>query len=133
MRLRMETDTSSPCIVCSMQPVAPKALRPLLRLSTRAGYSLWSNRSFKAPVVAGAVACLLGNVLYCLSYDARALWLLMLSRFVMGFGAPAARSLAASSGVGTLCQRVFFGMPGLAGRMCACVGWSCDMGVSYVL
>ena len=53
----------------------------------RAGYSLWSNRSFKAPVVAGAVACLAGNVLYCLSYDARALWMLMLSRFVMGFGA----------------------------------------------
>ncbi len=52
-----------------------------------AGYSLWSNRSFKTPVVAGAVACLLGNVLYCLSYDTRLLWMLMLSRFVMGFGA----------------------------------------------
>ena len=103
----METDTSAPCIVCNMQPVAPKALRPLLRLSTRAGYSLWSNRSFKAPVVAGAVACLLGNVLYCLSYDVRALWMLMLSRFVMGFGAPAARSLVASSGGGNLCQRIF--------------------------
>lgn len=63
----------------------------------RAGYSLWSNRSFKAPVVAGAVACLAGNVLYCLSYDARALWMLLLSRFVMGFGAPTARPLVVSS------------------------------------
>ena len=63
----------------------------------RAGYSLWSNRSFKAPVVAGAVACLLGNVLYCLSYDVRALWMLVLSRFVMGFGAPTACSLVFSS------------------------------------
>lgn len=29
----------------------------------------------------------ISQVLYCLSYDARALWMLMLSRFVMGFGA----------------------------------------------
>jgi hypothetical protein len=43
-------------------------------------------------VVAGAVACLLGNILYCFSYDARALWMLVLSRFVMGFGAGPAGS-----------------------------------------
>jgi MFS family permease len=63
------------------------ALSPVTGVRGGAGYSLWSNRSFKAPVVAGAVACLLGNILYCFSYDARALWMLVLSRFVMGFGA----------------------------------------------
>ena len=38
------------------------------------------------PVLAGALTCLLSNVLYILSYQTRSLWLLVLSRFVLGFG-----------------------------------------------
>ena len=49
-------------------------------------YSLWSNHSFKYPVAAGSIACLAGNLLYAFSYDARALWMLMASRFLIGFG-----------------------------------------------
>jgi phosphoglycerol transferase MdoB-like AlkP superfamily enzyme len=55
-----------------------------------AAYSVWTNHSFKWPILAGACTCLISNVLYVLSYDLRALWLLILSRFVMGFGAHAA-------------------------------------------
>lgn len=51
-------------------------------------YSIATNYTFKWPVLAGALACLLSNLLYVLSYDSRALWLLVLSRFTMGFGAP---------------------------------------------
>ena len=53
----------------------------------RAGYSIWTGYSFKAPLLASAVACLLGNLAYSLSYDARALWLLVLARLVTGLGA----------------------------------------------
>ena len=35
----------------------------------RAGYSTWTGYSFKAPLLANAVACLVGNVAYSLSYD----------------------------------------------------------------
>ena len=38
------------------------------------------------PVLAGALTCLLSNALYILSYQTRSLWLLVLSRFVLGFG-----------------------------------------------
>ena len=47
---------------------------------------MWTKYSFKMPVLAGALTCLLSNVLYILSYEARSLWLLVLSRFVLGFG-----------------------------------------------
>ena len=50
-------------------------------------YSIATNYTFKWPVLAGALACMASNLLYVLSYDARALWLLVLSRFLMGFGA----------------------------------------------
>lgn len=51
-----------------------------------AAYSVWTNYSYKLPILAGACTCLLSNMLYVFSYDARALWMLVLSRFVMGFG-----------------------------------------------
>ena len=51
-----------------------------------AGYSIWTSTSYKAPLIASAVACLLGNVAYCLSFDLRSLWLLVLARLITGFG-----------------------------------------------
>lgn len=51
-----------------------------------AGYSVWTKYSFKMPVLAGALTCLMSNVLYVVSYQTRSLWLLVLSRFVLGFG-----------------------------------------------
>lgn len=47
---------------------------------------MWSNYNFGWPILAGALTCLLSNVMYLLSYDAKSLLLLVLSRFVMGFG-----------------------------------------------
>ncbi|BDA44398.1 SPX domain-containing membrane protein At4g11810 [Coccomyxa sp. Obi] len=49
-------------------------------------YSIWTNYNFRWPILAGAVTCLISNVMYLLSYDARSLTLLIASRFVMGFG-----------------------------------------------
>lgn len=51
-----------------------------------AGYSTWTNYNFRWPILAGAVTCLVSNIMYLLSYDARSLLLLVASRFVMGFG-----------------------------------------------
>ena len=48
---------------------------------------MWTGYSFKAPLLASAVACLVGNLAYSLSYDARALWLLVLARLITGLGA----------------------------------------------
>lgn len=55
-------------------------------LQLAAGYSLWTNRSFKTPLLAAAVVCIFGNVLYAVGYDVKTLWILLASRLLVGFG-----------------------------------------------
>lgn len=55
-------------------------------VSPDAGYSIWTNHNYKAPLIASAVACLVGNLAYCMSYDLGAVWLLFLARLVTGLG-----------------------------------------------
>lgn len=49
-------------------------------------YSVWTNSSFKAPLIASGIACLAGNFLYCLGYDFQSFWILLLARLITGFG-----------------------------------------------
>ena len=53
-----------------------------------AGYSVWPNSSFKAPLITSAIACIVGNTLYCLGYDTKLLYVLMAARLVTGLGQP---------------------------------------------
>ena len=62
----------------------------------RVGYSIWTNQNYKSPLIASAVACLLGNFCYCLSYDLGAVWLLFLARLITGFGESTFSSLAST-------------------------------------
>lgn len=57
-------------------------------LSLDAGYSLWTNRSFKTPLLTAALVCIVGNVVYAVGYDVKALWILLASRLLVGFGKP---------------------------------------------
>lgn len=50
------------------------------------GYSVWTNCSFKAPLISSAVACILGNTLYCIGYDTKWLSILMAARLLTGLG-----------------------------------------------
>ena len=38
-------------------------------------------------MMVSAVACIIGNLAYCLSYDAKSLALLVIARLITGFGA----------------------------------------------
>ena len=51
-----------------------------------AGYSVWTNSSFKAPLISSAIACILGNALYCIGYDTKWLSMLMAARLLTGLG-----------------------------------------------
>ena len=55
-------------------------------MSDAAGYSVWTNSSFKAPLISSAIACILGNTLYCIGYDTKWLTMLMAARLVTGLG-----------------------------------------------
>lgn len=50
------------------------------------GYSVWSNRSFKQPLLCASVVCALGNLLVTLSYDGGGLALLLAGRLLTGAG-----------------------------------------------
>lgn len=58
-----------------------------MKVGLCAGYSIWTNHDYKSPLLASAVACLIGNLAYCLSYDLGAVWLLFLARLITGLGA----------------------------------------------
>jgi hypothetical protein len=48
---------------------------------------VWTNHNYKWPLISSGMACLLGNLAYCLSYDWNAVWLLFIARLITGFGA----------------------------------------------
>ncbi|GAB4814007.1 hypothetical protein N2152v2_001053 [Parachlorella kessleri] len=50
------------------------------------GVSYWTNFSFKRPLLFSGAACLVGNLLYCLSYQWQSLGLLLLARLFNGIG-----------------------------------------------
>lgn len=53
-----------------------------------AAYSYWTNYSFKRPFTFAAGACIVSNILYCLSYDHGGFLLLAFARFLTGLGKP---------------------------------------------
>eukprot|EP00892_Ulva_mutabilis_P003282 jgi/Ulvmu1/1325/UM011_0053.1 len=50
------------------------------------GYSVWSNRTFKRPLLCASVVCAFGNLLVTLSYDTGGLALLLAGRLLTGAG-----------------------------------------------
>lgn len=51
------------------------------------GYSIWTNHSFRQPLLFAAVVCLLGNLLYTVAYDLNSLPLVIVGRLLTGAGA----------------------------------------------
>ncbi|KAK9832195.1 hypothetical protein WJX74_002578 [Apatococcus lobatus] len=49
-------------------------------------YSVWTNYSYKSPVICSAIACILGNIIYSASYDFRSLTMLFAARLATGLG-----------------------------------------------
>lgn len=59
----------------------------LASMPSTVGYSLWTNKQYKWPLLFSGVACLLGNLVLALSYDSKSLKLLYVARLVTGVGA----------------------------------------------
>eukprot|EP00919_Chromeraceae_sp_WS-2016_P053993 GHVR01128183.1.p1 GENE.GHVR01128183.1~~GHVR01128183.1.p1 ORF type:complete len:370 (+),score=65.76 GHVR01128183.1:412-1521(+) len=62
------------------------AMAPLASMVGSLLYSLWSNRSFKEPLIFCTIVLIIGNFLYAISLDANSPILLFMSRLVIGFG-----------------------------------------------
>ena len=51
-----------------------------------AAYSLWSNKSFKQPLLFASAASVVANICFCISYDWGGMAMLTAARFVTGLG-----------------------------------------------
>jgi hypothetical protein len=51
-------------------------------------YSIWSNKSYRAPLIASGVLLIAGNALYSTAYRHQSIALALCGRFVTGLGAP---------------------------------------------
>lgn len=58
-----------------------------------AGYSKWTNSSFRGPLLFSAASCIAGNLVYCYAYDSRFLWALYAARLLTGLGALSSKTL----------------------------------------
>ena len=59
----------------------------IMAIIVSVGYSIWTNRSFKQPLIFASITCLVGNLLVTLAYDAGGLPLLLVGRLLTGTGA----------------------------------------------
>ena len=51
-------------------------------------YSFWTNSTYKIPILCSALMVLAGNFLYFIAYDFNSGLLLVVSKLIMGLGAP---------------------------------------------
>lgn len=75
-RLRVPASTGGLVIGCA----------DFMAILVAVGYSVWSNRTFKRPLLFASVVCGVGNLLVTLSYDAGSLPLLLAGRLLTGAG-----------------------------------------------
>eukprot|EP00923_Selenidium_pygospionis_P045134 GHVN01077868.1.p1 GENE.GHVN01077868.1~~GHVN01077868.1.p1 ORF type:complete len:548 (+),score=33.23 GHVN01077868.1:95-1738(+) len=62
------------------------AMAPLASLLSSVVYSLWSSRSFRAPLLFCTVLLVAGNGMYALALDYQAPWMLLMGRMLVGLG-----------------------------------------------
>jgi Major Facilitator Superfamily len=51
-------------------------------------YSMWSNRTFRSPIILSGCLLILGNLLYASAYNFRSIHVALAGRFLTGLGAP---------------------------------------------
>jgi hypothetical protein len=59
----------------------------IMAILVSVGYSIWTNHSFKQPLIFASIVCVAGNVLVTLAYDRGGLLMLFLGRLLTGTGA----------------------------------------------
>ena len=62
-------------------------LSPLAALVSAIIYSEISNASFRSPILAGCLLCVVGNLYYAIALQCQSPWMLVIGRFMVGLGA----------------------------------------------
>ena len=63
-------------------------MTPLGAFISAIPYSMWTNRTFRSPVILSGCLLILGNLLYASAYNLRSIEVALAGRFLVGLGAP---------------------------------------------
>ena len=63
-------------------------MAPWCALTSAVGYSVWTNRSYKHPILFSGTLMVIGNTLYGAAYSYQSMPLCLVGRAISGFGAP---------------------------------------------
>ena len=63
-------------------------MAPAAALLSAFGYSLWSNKSFREPLLFAGIFLIIGSITYASALKYQSIWMAMTGRFIQGLGAP---------------------------------------------
>ena len=63
-------------------------MAPWFALTSAVGYSIWTNKSYKQPILFAGTLMVIGNTLYGAAYSYQSMTMCLVGRAISGFGAP---------------------------------------------
>ena len=63
-------------------------MMPLAALISAIAYSIWTNKSFRSPLLVSSMLLVAGNLVYSSAYKHGSIWFALAGRFMTGLGAP---------------------------------------------
>lgn len=63
-------------------------MAPWAALIASFSYSIWSNRSFRQPLLCSGLLLIIGSFAYATAFEFHSVWMAMVGRFLQGLGAP---------------------------------------------
>lgn len=61
---------------------------PWANISAAIGYSEWTNKSYRQPLLFAGVLMFIGNIMYSCAYNYKSIWMCVLGRAITGLGGP---------------------------------------------
>ena len=63
-------------------------MMPIAAMLSAVGYAIWTNYSFRYPIIVSALLMLTGNIVYASALKYNSVWIALIGRFMTGLGAP---------------------------------------------
>jgi Sugar (and other) transporter len=63
-------------------------MMPIAAMLSAVGYAIWTNYSFRFPIIVSAILMLSGNIVYASALKYNSVWIALIGRFMTGLGAP---------------------------------------------
>ena len=61
-------------------------MMPIAAMLSAVGYAIWTNYSFRFPIIVSALLMLTGNIVYASALTCNSVWIALIGRFMTGHG-----------------------------------------------